>query len=108
MSEKEGNWIWILIVLVIVIGMLPLLFWGPWGGYMHGMMGYGWGFVFLIPVAFLALTALGAYCLITGFTRNGRSSSGDGERALVILKERYAKDEITREEYLKMKEELES
>ncbi|NHV98324.1 MAG: hypothetical protein HA496_01605 [Thaumarchaeota archaeon] len=34
-------------------------------------------------------------------------SRGEG-RALEILKERYARGEITREQYLKMKEELES
>jgi putative membrane protein len=82
--------------------------WTSWGGYMSGMMGFGWGFMFLIPLAFLVLIVLGAYYLITGFTRTGRFSSGDGKRAFEILKERYARGEITREEYLKMKEELES
>jgi len=71
------------------------------------MMGYGWGLMFLIPLAFLALIALGAYYLATGFARTGRWVSSD-RRALEILKERYARGEITREEYLKMREELES
>ncbi len=94
-----------------VISALTVIMWTPWGGYksgMMGMMGFGWGFMFLIPLAFLALIVLGAYYLITGFTRTGRLSSGDGKRAFEILKERYARGEITREQYLKMKEELES
>jgi len=70
-----------------------------------GMMGYGWSFMFLIPLAFLALIALGAYYLATG---TGWRASRRDRRALEILKERYARGEITREEYLRMREELES
>jgi len=111
MSEKKTDLIWLFVVLLVLIGILPVLMWGSWGSYMPGMMGmmgYGWGFMFLIPVAFLVLIALGAYHLITEFTRTGRPASSHGERALEILKERYAKGEITREQYLKMKEEMES
>jgi len=81
--------------------------WWPWGGHVLGMMGFGWSLMFLIPLLFLALIAVGAYYLFTEFTRSSRPSSGGGKRALEILKERYAKGEITREQYLKMKEELE-
>ena len=66
------------------------------------------GFTPLLLLAFLVLLALGAYYLIKEFARPDRSVPGHGERALEILKERYARGEITREEYLKMKEELES
>lgn len=72
---------------------------------MGGMMGYGWGFMPLIPLAFLLLLVLGVYYLFKELTRTEPSQ---GERALELLKERYVKGEITREEYLKMKEELES
>jgi len=98
---------------VALLLFVPLLFWGFGGSYagpygMMGMMGYGSGFMFLIPIAFLALIALGVYYLVTTFTRTGRSASSRGERALEILKERYARGEATREEYLKMREELEA
>ncbi|MFQ6076022.1 MAG: SHOCT domain-containing protein [Candidatus Bathyarchaeia archaeon] len=111
MVEKKGDLILLLIILVVLIGILPILLWGLWRGYMSGMMGmmgYGWGFMFLIPIAFLVLIALGAYYLITEFSGTGRPSSGGSRRALEILGERYAKGEITREQYLRMKEELES
>lgn len=75
---------------------------------MMGMMGYGSGFMFLIPVVFLVLVGVGAYYLITEFTSNDRSEYSHDKSALEILKERYAQGEITRKQYLKMKEELES
>jgi len=111
MAEKKTDLIWLIVILVALIGILPVLMWMPWSGYMPwmmGMMGYGWGFMFLIPIVFLVLIALGAYYLITEFTKTSRPASSRGERALEIIKERYAKGEITREQYLKMKEELES
>ncbi len=111
MSEKKRDLIWILVVLVELIGILPVLMWGLGGGYMSGMMGmmgYGSGFMFLIPIVFLVLVGVGAYYLVTESTRNGRSESGHDKSALEVLKERYAQGEITRKRFLKMKEELES
>jgi len=111
MSERNKEWMWLFVVFALLIGILPMLLWRPWAGYMHGMMGmmgYGWGFMFLAPVIFLFLIFLGAYYLITEYTRTGRSESGRGEKAIEILRERYAKGEITSEQYLKMKKELES
>jgi putative membrane protein len=88
-----------------------MFMWGTWSGYMPGMMGmmgYGWGFMFLIPITFLVLIALGAYYLIARFVGAGGLATSHGGRALEILNERYAKGEIAREQYLKMKKELES
>ena len=107
-SEEKMDPVWLLIILVIFGGILLMLMWWPWGGHMSGMMGFGWGFMFLIPLAFLVLIALGAYYLITEFTKTGSASPGSGKGALEILKERYARGEITGEQYLKMKEEMES
>jgi len=112
MPEKKRDLIWLFIVIVVLIGILPVLMrvslYGYTSGMMMGMMGFGWGFMFLIPLAFLVLIALGAYYLITEFTKTGSASPGSGKGALEILKERYARGQITREQYLKMKEELES
>jgi len=78
--------------------------WGFGGGYMTGMMGYyGTGYTFIIPLAF-GLIALGIYYLVTS-SRTNRYSDRDGS-SIEILKERYAKGEITREQFLKMQEEL--
>jgi putative membrane protein len=110
MSDKEKDFLVLLVVVAVLILILPVLMWGLWvGSSMHGMMGYGWGFMPLIPFAFLVLLVLGAYYILKEFTSSERAAApSQGERALEILKERYARGEITREEYLKMKAELES
>jgi len=106
MSNKEKDFILLFVVFLVLIVLLPMLMmWGMWGGMpMHGMMGYGWWLGPLITLAFLVLLVLGVYYLFREF----RKEPSHEEKALEILKERYAKGEITREEYVKMKEELES
>lgn len=78
----------------------------PWIGHdgMMGMMGYGWWFV--APIAFFALIAAGAYFLVTELAGTNRPYSGNGRRTLDRLNEGYAKGEISREQYLKMKQDL--
>jgi len=117
-------------VLIVVVALLVLLaitstfimgFWsfprgmmgrgmmGPWW-----MMGWGsrmqWGYnpmvsivAAFVPIALLVLIGVGAYCLLAGRTREA-----DVRRAtpVEILKERYAKGEITHEDFLRMKEQL--
>ena len=109
MAGKNRDLIWLFMFLVVLTSILPVLMWGLGGGYMSGMMGmmgYGWSSIVLIPITFLVLIALGAYYLITGSSRIEKSNRGG--RAVEILMERYAKGEITREQFLKMKKELES
>jgi putative membrane protein len=97
-----------LFVILFIGSIVSIFFWilgipMPW---MMGMMGVGWGLMFLVPLFFLVLLALGLYYLFTGLSRTGRSFIREHEDALEILKRRYAKGEITTEQYLKMKEEL--
>ena len=111
MSGKNRDLIWVFVFLVVLISVLLVVMWGLGGGYMSGMMsmmGYGWGFMVLIPIVFLVLIAFGAYYLVTGSTETSRSASNRGGRALEILKERYAKGEITKAQFLTMKRELEA
>lgn len=106
---ENKDLVWFFAVLAVSIVVFPLLMWGLGGGYMSGMMGvagYGWGFMFLVPLAFLALIALGAYYLVAGSARTRRPVFKQDERSIEILKERYAGGEITREQFLKMKKEL--
>ena len=103
-------WFWLLIVLALAVSIPTLLMWGFWNGYMPrmmDMMGYGWGFMSLIAIVFLTLVALGAYYLITTLIWQGRHEARDTKRPLEILKERYARGAITKEQYLEMKKELE-
>ncbi len=113
MSDKAQDLIVLLVIVVVLIVAVPMLMWGLmwgfWGGsHMQGMMGFGWGFMSLIPLAFLVLLAVGVYYVIKELTQTERAEPEQGKRALEILKERYARGELTKEEYQKMKEELES
>ncbi len=72
-----------------------------------GTYGYDYGFNWLgaviqilLFVAFLGLIAFGVYYLVSG--RTPKPSGG----SLEIVKERYAKGEITEQEYNRMKKEL--
>jgi putative membrane protein len=87
MSEKNT-------LLAVGLGILLLILLIPGFG-MGGMMGIGMGIGVLFWVAVAALL----YYAITGREEKEKS-------ALEILKERYARGEISREEYLRMKEEI--
>lgn len=64
-------------------------------------MEFGWLFI----VIFLILIILGIIQLVNMLSRS-RSRKTHGESPLHILKRRYAKGEITTEEFEKMKDEL--
>ncbi|MCL6528265.1 MAG: SHOCT domain-containing protein [Thermaceae bacterium] len=73
--------------------------WWPYG---FGMMG-GWGWLgMLIPIIVLALLV---YWLVRTFSHS--SSSEGRDRALDILRERYARGELDQESFERMKRDLE-
>ncbi|AHM57837.1 hypothetical protein EAL2_808p03320 (plasmid) [Peptoclostridium acidaminophilum DSM 3953] len=73
----------------------------------YRMMGeWGWGFMFLFPLIILAIAAYIAYMI--GSNRaagsQGQTTGQGGYRsAEEILAERFAKGEISEEEYMNMK-----
>jgi putative membrane protein len=122
MAQKSNSGIALLLVLLLVgvlfvVPMLGAFMWGPMmgGGMMSGWGapgGYSWsyptgmrlGFMFvgmLIPLAFIGLLIVGTYLLL----RPRVESAGSGD-ALRILDERYAKGEITSQQYSEMKQNL--
>ena len=66
-----------------------------------GHMNWGWGGAFM-GFLWVALIALIVYLVVRG------QSSGAKETPLDILKKRYARGEISREEFERMKKDLES
>jgi putative membrane protein len=109
--------IWIILILfVAAILLLPVLLMGSpmWiipGQMMgSGMMryraiGFGGGFIILFLRAVLVgLVVLGLYYLLTGHYGPHKESTSE---ALEILKQRYARGEITEDQFKKMKENLE-
>jgi len=74
-----------------------------WGG----MEGFGWGWVGLGIVhmaLFWVLVILGIIVLVKWLT--GGSAPRSDTRAIDILKERYAKGELTREQFEQMKRDI--
>lgn len=74
-----------------------------WGGWGWGM-GFGWVFMIL----FWVLIVLGIVAFTKWLRSAGDPGGRDGKRPLDILKERYARGEITRDEYLQTRRDLES
>jgi len=79
------------------------------GRWMMGDWGMGWfGMIFML--LFWVLVIVGIVFLIRWLVQNtgGRGSSGvgTGSQAMEILKERYAKGEITHDEFESMKKEI--
>lgn len=70
--------------------------WGEYG------WGWGMGFGWLFMIGFWVLVILGVVFLV----RTLLGGAGKGETPLDILRKRYARGEITREEFEKMKSDL--
>ncbi|MFZ2411652.1 MAG: SHOCT domain-containing protein [Candidatus Methanoperedens sp.] len=92
MNNKDST-LWILIALLAGVILL-------FGG---GMMGFGMGFGAIIMVLFWGAIIWVVISLINAGTKKPEETP---ESALTILKKRYAKGEITREQFLEMEKGL--
>jgi len=99
----------IVIGVIVILSFVPGLFGGwqgyGWGGMMGpGMMG-GYGTMFLIPIVVIGLIV---WAVVTATRRTVDSdyASRSGESALEILKRRYARGEITKQEFEERKSDL--
>jgi len=95
--------------------IMPLVFgqiWGWQGCRIMGsgvMGGSGWGwFAPIFFILFWGLVIWGIVLLVRGLTEHGNSKSASGreDAALEILKNRYAKGDIGKEEYEEKKRDL--
>jgi len=123
-SERGQSWLVVIVAVLAVVLLGPMFMMGIWGfprgmmgrgmmggwGMGPGMMGFGfgWPFMFLVPLGFVVLVVLGIYYLFSGQAREQGAIAHTETDALRILKERYARGEITSEQYTKMKRDLES
>ena len=75
--------------------------WGNWG---NGMMGYwGWGGMAMgLGTIVLVIVAVFAARYFVG----QRGVNHTGDTALQLLQKRYAKGEVTKEEYARIREDL--
>lgn len=74
-------------------------------GWMHyngtGMMGYGWGGIFM----WLLLIVVGII-LVSAVLKGSNNTSEKNDTPIEILKKRYARGEISKEEFERMKKDL--
>ncbi|MCZ7385813.1 MAG: SHOCT domain-containing protein [Candidatus Methanoperedens sp.] len=99
MSNKDST-LWILIALLVAV---ILLFSGG------GMIGFGMGFGAMMGFGVIIMVLFwGAiiWLVISLINADNKKSEETPESALTILKKRYARGEITREQYLEMEKEL--
>ena len=107
------------VLAVVLIVLLALLLLGGFGMMGFGMMGpgmmsrmmggYGYGFDpfrMVLGLAFWALIMGGITLLVVYFVRNAKSLSPSSESPIDILKARYARGEITKEEFDTIKRDL--
>jgi putative membrane protein len=83
---------------------------GDWGWSGPGMMGWGWwGFGWIFMIIFWGLIIAGLILLIrwlVGLSRSHTPYNKDRDSALEILRQRYAKGEIDKEEFDQKKKDL--
>ncbi len=98
----------LLIVLPLVFGAISGGRYGGWGMMGPGMMG-GFGWWWLMPIFFVIFWGLviwGIVALVRGLSGSGGSDSSRSDSALEVLKKRYARGEINKEEYEEKKKGL--
>jgi putative membrane protein len=100
-------------IIVAILIVLPLVFglisgWQGYGGW--GMMG-GFGWMWFMPIFFILFWGLviwGIVALVRGLSepRSSDSTPSTADSALEVLKRRYARGEINKEEYEEKKKDL--
>lgn len=112
-ESRNPGWLIALLIILAVIGLVPLLGGGMmgWGMMGPGMMG-GWGAAnpwwgITMLVVWIALIAGIVLLAVWGFRQIG-PVGGVARQPLDILKERYARGEISREQFEQMRRDLEA
>jgi putative membrane protein len=101
----------IVIGVIVILSVVPGLIWG-WQGYGYGMMGPGmmggYGTMFLMPILWIVVIGLIVWAEVAAVRRPGESDSQtrSADSVLEILKRRYARGEINKEEYEEKKKDL--
>jgi putative membrane protein len=97
-----------IIVLPFVLGAISGWRDGDWGMMWPGMMtGFGW--MWLMPIFWVIFLGLIIWAIVAAVRRSDeskRSGSSKADSALEMLKKRYARGEISKEEYEEKKKDL--
>ncbi len=97
-------------IVVAVLIVLPIVF-GAVSGWQNGgwgMMGgfSWWWFMPIFMILFWGLVIWGIVALVRGLSGSRGSDSSRADSALEVLKKRYARGEINKEEYEEKKKDL--
>lgn len=98
----------LLIILPVVFGLIWGWYTGGWGMMGPGMMG-GFGWMWLMPVFSIVLLGLIIWAIVASVRSLSESRGKDASKtdsALEVLKKRYARGEISKEEYEEKKKDL--
>ena len=98
----------VLIIVPLVFGVVSGWQYGDWGMMGLGMMGgFGGGwFMPIFMIIFWGLVLWGIVTLVRGLSGSRGSDSSAADSALEILKRRYARGDINKEEYEEKKKDL--
>ncbi|MFH0941974.1 MAG: SHOCT domain-containing protein [Chloroflexota bacterium] len=97
------------LAVIVILSVLAGLSWGWWGnGY--GMMGMmeSIALMFLMPVLWIVVVGLIIWWVVAAArgAGNSESTARSADSALEILKKRYARGEVNKEEYEAKKKDL--
>ena len=103
--KKVFFFVLLLLVPLLTTGCGP---YGPMRGWENGhMMNYGFGYGGMFMwILFLIILGVAIYFIVQS-TKSKNVSGQSQETPLDVIKKRYAKGEITKEEFDRMKKELE-
>ncbi len=98
----------VVIILPLVFGAVSGWQYGGWGMMGPGMMG-GFGWMWLMPVFWIVFLGLIIWAVVTSVRSSSESRGSDSSKAdsaLELLKKRYARGEIDKQEYEEKKKDL--
>jgi putative membrane protein len=97
------------IIVPLIIGLVSGWgYYGSWRMMGPGMMG-GYGFMWFTPILWIVILGLIIWAIVAAVGRPGESrsqGSAKTDSALEILKQRYARGEIGKEEYEQKRKDL--
>lgn len=106
----------IVVIILLALSILPMIFgWGMMGGgmmgpgYGGGRMGFGigWVLMWIIGLVIFAAFVAGVVWLVSYVARSGTGPAARQEETpLDILKKRYARGEINKQEFEEKKKDL--
>jgi len=99
----------LVIIVPLILGLVSDWDYGGWWGMMGPGMMEGLGFMWLMPIFWLVILGLIIWAIVAVVGRSGESrgqGSPKTDSALEILKQRYARGEIGKEEYEQKKRDI--